>query len=83
MGCLGAGWEIWLVESAGVCQLHLVSVWKADNEAGHSGWDNVCGWCIGCQEVASSSGVKDGPLFYGGGIDINCFEEDGGCKGVT
>ncbi len=38
----------------------------------------------GCQEVACCSRVKDCPLFYGGGIDINwCFEEDGGCKGVV
>jgi hypothetical protein len=33
--------------------------------------------------VAHRSGVKDGPSFYGGSIDINCFEEDGGCKGVV
>ncbi len=39
--------------------------------------------CISCQKVAHRSRVKDGPSFYGGGININCFEEDGGCKGIV
>ncbi len=33
--------------------------------------------------MARCSGVKDGPSFDGGGININCFEEDGGCKGIV
>ena len=34
-------------------------------------------------EVACSSRVKDGPLFYGGSINFSCSGEDGGCKGVV
>ncbi len=43
----------------------------------------ICGWCIGWQEVANHSGVMDGPSLYGGSININCFEEDRGCKGIV
>jgi hypothetical protein len=35
------------------------------------------------KNVACCSGVKDGPLFYGGSINIYCVEEDGGCKSVV
>jgi hypothetical protein len=33
--------------------------------------------------VIPCSIVKDGPLFDGGGIGIDCFEEDGGYKGIV
>jgi hypothetical protein len=76
---MGASREIKQVEGASVCQLHLVTVGEAGNE-GYSSQDNVGGRCIGSQEVARSSGVKDGPLLDSSGIGSDCFEEDRGCK---
>ncbi len=35
------------------------------------------------KEVAHRSRVKDGPLFDGGSINIDFFEEDGGCKCIV
>ncbi len=42
----------------------------------------ICGWCVGHEGVACGTGVEDGPLFDGFGVDINRLEKDRSCKGV-
>jgi hypothetical protein len=65
-----------------VCQLSL-SPRSVGEQQGAQRLGQCYGRCMCCQGVANCSGVKDGPSFYGGGIYINCLEDNGGRKGVV
>jgi hypothetical protein len=62
-----------------VSQLHLCAVGESHNKRLVSwlyvGHKSICGY-----KVAGGSGVKDGPGFDGGHVDIDCLKERGFCK---
>jgi hypothetical protein len=45
--------------------------------------EDVRGGRVGCEEVACCTGVKDGPMFDGVGIGVDCLQQDGGCKCIV
>ncbi len=75
VSCPSTGGQRWDVESAHVHRAYTFTIREAGND-GHGSRQYVCGWCIGHEEVAHGTGVKDGSLFDGFGIDINCLEKD-------
>jgi hypothetical protein len=54
-----------------------------DGQQGDDGWEDVCCGCIGCEEVARGTGVKDCPLFDGVGVGVDCSQQNRGCEGIV
>jgi hypothetical protein len=75
VSCASTGGQQRDVEHACVRRAYTFTVWEMGNN-GHGSREYVCSWCIGCEEVACGTGVKDGPSFDGCGISIDHLEKD-------